>query len=461
MSPMTLRPALAALGLAGAVLAGCSPPEDQLAKGRNLVLISLDTLRADRLGAYGYSVQGASPSPRLDALMGSGVRFASASAPRAITWPSLATVLTGLYPRSHGVADNGYQLADDLPTLATILQSEGYRTGRFLSNMCQANPNGWDQTYCSRGVDSKIDPQALEWLESLEEGTPFFLWAHYFGAHSPYYNGGSRAAKRLDPGYEGPVAAKKGWLNRIMLEKIPLDEADLRHLDALYDAAVMGSDRFVGALMDGLQERERLDDTLIVLLSDHGEELYDHNAYIYHACSVYQTGLHVPLAFVAPGVISAGAVVEQSVELLDVSPTVLELLGIETPPSLQGSSLVPYLLDSGTEAAGRPAFSEYGGTRIHTVLSGNWKLVDNPDHESPICLPGATESHYLLAPVELYNLAEDPLEKHNLAEEYPEKVEELRELIRRRFADLPNRWTPQEIPEELKEELEALGYVAN
>jgi len=457
----TFRLALAALGLASAVVAGCSPPEDQLAKGRNLVLISLDTLRADRLGAHGYSVQGSSPSPRLDDLMGNGVRFASASAPRAITWPSLATVLTGLYPRSHGVADNGYKLADDLPTLATILQSEGYRTGRFLSNMCQANPSGWDLTYCSRAVDSKIAPHALEWLDSLEEGPPLFLWVHYFGAHSPYYNGGTRAAKRLDPGYEGPVAPKKGWLNRIMLEKIPLNEVDLRHLDSLYDAAVMGSDRFVGALLDGLQERGMLDNSLIVLLSDHGEELYDHNAYIYHACSVYQTGLHVPLAFVAPGIIPAGDVVEQSVELLDVSPTVLELLGVEAPPSLQGSSLVPYLLDPGTEEEGRPAFSEYGDTRIHTVLSGNWKLVDNPDHDSPICLPGATERHYPVAPVELYNLVEDPLEKRNLAEQYPEKVEELRELIRRRFADLPNRLTPQEIPEELKEELEALGYVAN
>lgn len=461
MTTATHRLALAALGLIGAMGPGCSPPEAPLARGRNLVLISLDTLRADRLGAYGYLVQGSSPSPRLDALMGSGVRFASASAPRAITWPSLATILTGLYPTSHGVADNGYELADDVPTLATILQSEGYRTGRFLSNMCQANPTGWNQTYCSRGVDSNIDSPALEWLDGLEDGPPFFLWVHYFGAHSPYYNGGTRASRHLDPGYEGPVAPKKGWLNRIMLEKIPLNQADLRHLDALYDAAVMGSDRFVGGLLDGLEARGMLADSLIVLLSDHGEELYDHNAYIYHACSVYQTGLHVPLAFVAPGVIPAGGVVGQNVELLDVSPTVLELLGIEAPPALQGSSLVPYLLDPGTEEAGRPAFSEYGHFRIHTVRSGDWKLVDNPDHDSPICLPGATEGHYPLAPVELYNLAEDPLETHNLARQYPDKVEELRELIRRRFADLPDRLTPQEIPEELQEELEALGYVAN
>lgn len=461
MSAPSLRLRLASIGSGLVLLTGCSAPAERLAEGHNLVLISLDTLRADRLGAYGHSVLGSSPSPRLDALMAQGVRFARASAPRAITWPSLASVLTGLYPKSHGVADNGYQLAPGLPTLATILHGAGYRTGRFLSNMCQADPRGWDHTYCSRGVDSKLEPQVGEWLDGLAGEQPFFLWVHYFGAHSPYYNGGMRAAKRLDPGYEGPVAPKKGWLNRIMLENIPLSEADLRHLDALYDAAVMGSDRLVGNLLDRLAAAGALDETVIVLLSDHGEDLYDHNGYIYHACSVYQSGLHVPLAFVAPGVVASEGVVEQNVELLDVSPTVLELLGIATPPSLQGSSLLPHLLDPAEQDEPRPAFSQYGLYRIHTVVSGDWKLVDNPDHDSPICLPGASAGHYPLAPVELYDLARDPSESHNLAEQYPEKVEELRALIRHRFADLPDRLTPQEIPEELEKELEALGYVAH
>lgn len=449
---------------------GCSQPDTEPAegarltggaKGRNLILITVDTLRADRLGAYGHLVQGSTPSPQIDAFMATGVRFASAIAPRAITWPSLASVLTGLYPRGHGVFENGYELLEGIPTLATILQAQGYQTGRFLSNMCRANHLGWDESFCSRGVDSKINPQALDWLDGLDGERPFFLWVHYFGGHSPYYNGGDRAAKRLNPGYEGPVAPKKGWLNRIMIEETPLDEADTRHLDALYDAAVMGSDRFAGGIVESLQQRALTENSLLVMLADHGEDLYDHHQYIYHACSVYQSGLHVPLAITAPGLLPANVVVEQSVGLLDVAPTILDLLEIPPPDTLHGTSLVPYLERPGDAGEGRPAFSEYSPSRIHTVQLGEWKLVDNPDHESPYCLPGAPVGHYPLAAVELYNLADDPLETTNLATQYPERVAELQELIRRRFAELPQQLTPQEVPEELKEELEALGYVAN
>ena len=458
--------------LAFAILAAtsCSQPDEQpepgnvlagSADGRNVILITVDTLRADRLGAFGHRVGDISPSPRIDALLASGVRFTSAIAPRAITWPSLASVLTGLYPSGHGVFENGYELIEGIPTLATLLAGRGYQTGRFMSNMCRANHLGWDHSFCSRGVDSKINPEALTWVDQVDPDGPFLLWAHYFGAHSPYYNGGDRASKRLDPGYEGPVAPKKGWLNRIMTEEIALGADDIRHLDALYDAAVMGSDGFTGELLDGLEEKGLLSSSLIVFLADHGEDLYDHNQYIYHACSVYQSGIQVPLAFVAPGLLPVSTVVDQTVELMDVTPTILDLLGISPPESFHGISLAPLLQGSDLSDLGRPAFSEYGSSRIHTVQLGPWKLVDNPDHDSPYCLPGAPEGHYPLAQVELYNLADDPLETTNLAAEYPEKVAELKELIRQRFANLPSRLDAQDLPEDLKKELEALGYVAN
>lgn len=463
-SPET-GPAAILLLLAAGLATGCARPDagptlPGAARGRNLILITIDTLRADRLGAYGYRIQDVSPTPRLDELMASGVRFARATAPRALTWPSLASVLTGLYPSAHGVVENGYEFPDGLPTLPNILQAQGYRTGRFLSNMCRANHTGWDASFCSQGVDGKINPRATEWLDSLEPDASFFLWVHYFGAHSPYYNGGDRAAKRLDPGYEGPVLPKKKALNRLMTQRTPLTERDVRHLDAIYDAAVMGSDRFVGELLDALRQRGLLEDSLTILLSDHGEDLWDHHGYIYHACSVYESCLHVPLAFVAPDLLPGGVVVQQSVELLDVMPTVLELLGVGDVPTMHGRSLVGHL-GRFRDGGGRPSFSEYGASRIHTALADDWKLVDNPDHESPYCLAGAGEDHYPLEPVELYNLAEDPLETRNLAARYPERVAELQALIQRRFADLPRNLVPQEVPEELKEELRALGYVAD
>jgi arylsulfatase A-like enzyme len=427
--------------------------------------LTVDTLRADRLGAYGYTER--ATSPRIDELLGGGVRFEQASAQRSSTWPSLASLLTGLYPQAHGVVENGYGFPDDLPTLPKLLQGSGYRTGAFLSNMCQANHQGWDAFACSGGQDGKTVRRAVEWAQGLgsaggqgDSDRPFFLWVHLFGAHGPYYNGGDHAARVLDPGYKGPVGPKKWMLNRIMSEKVALDPRDIRHLDALYDAAVMGSDRLSGSLLDGLRAAGKLDKTLIVFTADHGEELYDHNGYLYHSCSVYQTGLHVPLGITAPGLLPAGARVPQTVEIIDVLPTVLGLLAVTAPAEMHGRSLVPYLERPGEGGRGKPAFSEYGSTKIRTVVKDNWKLIQNPDAIDPVCIPDAPPGHYPIAEAELYDLAADPLETKNLAAERPEVVAELSRLIQRRFAGIANRAQGQELPEELKKELEALGYVA-
>ena len=433
------------------------------AAGWNVVLVSVDTLRADRLGAYGYAARPTSPA--IDGLLGSGVAFEQAMAQRSTTWPSLASVLTGLYPSGHGVVQNGYGFPDQIATLPEVLGAAGYRTAAFLSNMCQANHQGWDDFACAGGQDGKTLRRALEWAEARapESGTaqPFFLWVHLFGAHSPYYNGGDLAARQLDPGYDGPLGPKKWQLDRVMTEPLRLTARDVRHLDALYDAAVMGSDRHVGSLLAGLRQAGRLERTVVVFLSDHGEELYDHHGYLYHACSVYQTALHVPLAFAAPELLPAGSRVPQTVELVDVTPTLLDLLGVAPPAGLHGRSLVPYLERPGAGGAGKPAFSEYHPEVINTVLFGGWKLVANPRAASPVCMEGAPAGHYPIAERELYDLSRDPGETENLAAAQPAKVAELLDLLRERFAGMARQGGPQEISPELRKELEALGYVAN
>jgi arylsulfatase A-like enzyme len=279
-------------------------------------------------------------------------------------------------------------------------------------------------------------------------------------AHAPYYNGGGRAA-RWDPSYEGPVAPRKRPLDRIMQAPIPLSPRDVTHLDAVYDAAIRGTDEISGALLEELRRRGLLERTVIVFLADHGEDLYDHHGYLYHACSVYQTTLHVPLGVVARGIIPAGIAIEQTVELIDVLPTVLELLGIEPPAEQHGVSLVPYLADPGTERRGRPAFSEYGDSQIRTVLAGRFKLVNNPQAITPRCMEGVADDFYPIGRTELYDLEADPQERVNLAASRPEKVAELQGLIGRRWARLTNRVRRQELPDEIKKQLRALGYVAD
>ncbi|HEX7183814.1 MAG TPA: sulfatase [Thermoanaerobaculia bacterium] len=426
------------------------------AKGWNVVLLTVDTLRADRLGAYGYEVRPTSPG--IDAQLASGVVFETAMAQRAATWPSLASLLTGLYPSAHGVAENGYGFPGDLPTLPKVLGKAGYRNGAFLSNMCKANHQGWETLRCTGGQDGKTVRNALEWMGAQPGDRPFFLWVHLFGAHPPYYNGGDRA-RQLDPGYAGSLAPKKWALDRVMTEKVPLGPRDVQHLNALYDASVEGTDGIAASLLDGLRSAGRLERTIVVFTADHGEELYAHNQYLYHSCSVYQTTLHVPLGISAPALIPAGARVPQTVELIDVMPTLLALLGLPVPQVQHGRSLVPYLERPGGGGPGKPAFSEYGSTEIRTVVQGRWKLVSNPEGHEPVCIPQAPMPHFPIARAELYDLETDPGETANLAAKNPRTVAELSKLIREKFSGLRKRG-PQQVPEEMRKELEALGYVA-
>jgi arylsulfatase A-like enzyme len=428
------------------------------AKGWNVVLLTVDTLRADRLGTYGYTAR--KNSPRVDAQLASGVTFENAMSQRASTWPSLASVLTGLYPSGHGVNENGYGFPDDLPTLPKLLHAAGYQTGAFLSNMCQANHQGWDAFSCSGGQDGKDVRRALEWARGVAAGRPFLLWVHLFGAHPPYYNGGG-GADEIDPGYRGTLGPRKKLLDPVMTTPVALGARDVQHLDALYDAAVQGSDRISGSLLAGLGAAGRLDHTIVIFAADHGEELYQHNHYLYHSCSVYQTTLHVPLGFAAPGLIPAGARVPQIVELIDVLPTLLDLVGVAKPAEQHGRSLVPDLERPGRAGRGLPAFSEYGSSTLHTVLQDHWKLVHNPDGFSPICIPNAPPNHYPIAREELYDLSRDPGETVNLAAKEPAKVAELARLLDRRFAGLRNRVHDQKVPDALKKELNSLGYVAH
>jgi arylsulfatase A-like enzyme len=472
IATVAMLAALAALGLVaagcrgGATGVGAGPAAGRglagAARGWNVLLLTIDTLRSDRLGAYGYRRR--ATSPHLDGQMGAGIVFDSAFSQRAATWPSLASVLSGLYPSGHGVDENGYGFPDDLPTLPKLLHGAGYRTAAFLSNMCDANHLGWDDRTCMGGKDGRTVQEALDWAAGPEPAPrrPFLMWVHLFGAHPPYYNGGD-LANQLDPGYEGELGPKKWRLDEVMTQHLRLDAADLRHLDALYDGAVIGSDRLAGALLDGLRHAGKLDHTLVVIAADHGEELYAHNAYLYHACSVYQTTLHVPLAFAAPGLLRANARVPQAVELIDVLPTLLELLAVAPPARLDGRSLVPYLERPGEGGAGKPAFSEYGASHLHTVIQGGWKLVDNPDDLQPACIPGPAGKpplHYAIGRSELYDLAHDPGETVNLAATHPVEQAALARLIVQRFSHLATRAHPQQVPEKLRKELTDLGYVA-
>jgi len=370
-----LRPALAACVVcAVALLANCSRAPSQV----SLLLITLDTTRADHLGTYGLS---GAKTPHLDRLAAEGIRYEHAYSPAPITLPAHASLMTGLYPFEHGVRDNGtFRLSEGAVTLAEILQRRGYRTGAavgaFVLDRRFGLAQGFDHYddamppersagpfgFTERGAPAVTDA-ALAWFD--EHGHhPFFLWVHYFDPHAAH-----------DPHVDDPELAAL----------LP------------YDAEIAYMDREIGRLVDRLRTAQRDAQTLIVVAADHGEGLWEHGE-ISHGYFVYQSTLRAALILRLPDAARTGIAIAQPVSLVDVFPTVLEQLGIE-PPAVSGRVL-PTGGDS-EDAKERSIYFEnyavaysFGLHPLRGIVRGHDKWIDAPRPER-------------------YDLAADPHETEN------------------------------------------------
>jgi len=397
---------------------------------RAVLLLTIDTLRADRVGAYG-SVRGLTPS--LDALAGDGVRFAEAYSVVPLTAPSHASMLTGRYPLAHRLRNNGSEVLPAGERLVSeILKEKGYRTAAIVSALVLASEYGLNRgfdLYYQDGIkgtdrgsglwfnhrrgDLTVD-RAIDWLRA-ETDRPFFLWVHLFDPHDPY-----------DP----PTPFKERF------EKNP------------YDGEVAFADQQVGRLFDEMRRLGIYDDTLIVMAADHGEGLGDHGEKA-HATFVYNSTMHVPLIVRLPGGRGAGRVVRDLASPMDIAPTILEALGIPLPEGMQGVSLL------GATRGGRvPARSlilesvhaaaAYGWSPVRALQRPVWKLIDLPDGE-------------------LYDVTEDPREARNLHEAERSRADEMRQELSQLVADTERSASSTEtatIDEETRDRLQSLGYIA-
>src|SRR5436305_8297389 len=277
----------------------------------SVLLISIDTLRADRLGSYGYK---SAETPAMDALAARGLRFDQAATVTPLTLPAHTSLLTGTFPTFHGVRDNGqFYVSDDQITLAEVLKANGYRTGGFIGAFVLDRrwgiAQGFDTYYddfdlskyeLAAGIDAAQRPgrdvvdHALGWLRQPSTD-PFFAWVHLYDPHSPY---------------EAPEA---------VAERFP------RTLTGAYDAEVAEADIQVGRLIEGLRERGTLDRTLIVVVGDHGESLGEHQEQ-QHGFFIYDATTRIPLIMSGPGI--PARVVPEQVRITDVMPTILDLCHI-------------------------------------------------------------------------------------------------------------------------------------
>lgn len=421
---------------------------------KNLVLVSIDTLRPDHLHAYGYPRE---TSPHLDRLAGRGLLFRNAETVQSATWPALTSLHTSLYPSSHGVIWNGQDPSEDLVTLAEVLRQKGYSTSAFLANMRRRH-RGFSRIFMSRrGGDQALEDRIAveEAIRQLhrERRRPFFLWLHLLSPHAPYTPPPPYDTAFTRPGASS-VSAGIEALALVREKNLPLTEGDLAHVVGLYDGEVAWVDELVGRLLAALRELDLEENTLVALTADHGEDLYEHNRYFFHSPSIYGSSIRIPLILALPGVLPEGVVTDHPASLVDVAPTVLGLLGIPSLPQFQGQDLLPR-----RALPARPvrttAFSETHGT-IYALSTAEWRFIYNPGKLHPAA-PGGP---YPIGEVELYRLPDDPREQRNLAPSRPDLVRVLTgEVVAWKTRYAGGQRPQRDVDPQTAEELRALGYV--
>jgi arylsulfatase A-like enzyme/Flp pilus assembly protein TadD len=398
----------------------------------NVILVTVDTLRADKIGCYGNTLV---RTPTIDAFAASGIRFEDCITQAPLTLPSHTTILTGTLPIHHGVRDNGgFVVPSELVTMGEVFKARGYATSAFVAAYVLDSKWGLDQgfdTYFDKFDLSRFDKislgevqrpanevidEALGWLERNKDGR-FFAWIHLYDPHTPY---------------GPPEPFNSEYPQSPYLGEIAFADSQLARLKGFIDRNGLG------------------DHTFLVLAGDHGESLGEHQEQT-HGFFVYQAALHVPLIVVTPFPGLRGVISGETVGLVDILPTVCEMTGIAVPAGVQGTSLVPSFFRPGARAD-RLAYSEtfypryhYGWSDLRSVQDGRYKLI--------------------LAPVpELYDLDLDPREQKNLVYLEKQVFEDLSARAEALMAEAGRNALEVDlgkVDEETREKLAALGYVGS
>jgi arylsulfatase A-like enzyme len=432
--------------LLAATVAACGPGRraEGPAPAENVILVSIDTLRADRLGCYGREP---SFTPNIDAFRKDAVLFEPTIAQAPSTLSSHASLFTSLLPQHHGASiERRHSLAPDHLTLAEVLRAAGLKTAAFhgggqLDAVFGLN-QGFDvwKTPGHRPGEPFSDlfqptvAAALSWLEEIRRER-FFLFVHTYEVHHPYTPSPEDLAV-VETSYDGslPSEISIDLLNAINDKRFAITPEDLRHIENTYEAEIRSTDAAFGVLIEGLRRLDLYEQTLVVFTSDHGEEFGEHGVVGWHSHTLYDELLRVPLLIKYPGSWHAGQTLSDQVRLLDVAPTIVGSLGLDRPTVFEGANLTLYAAGGPPPAPYAVSALEEGGTSIRTL---EWKRIRRS----------------------LFDLSHDPGETEDVADEFPGISEKLRliklELITEGPAigavDAP-------ISPELRERLESLGY---
>jgi len=446
----------------------------------NVLLVTVDSLRPDHVGCYGYEQ---ATTPTIDDLAADSVQFTQAAANGTSTPPSFAAILSSTHPLMYG----GWRyLVDDRPLIARELGEAGFATVAFHSNphigKTRNHDNGFETFidtaegsdsvatlkdrvehaipsdtviysllrrawhYFTQATDTAayakadtITDSALDWFDEEWEGGRFFVWLHYMDVHYPFFP----PDEHMDAlGYDSLSKSRKGRLNRRMHEDPDaLNEQDIADLRKLYDGEIRFTDHEIGRLLDELGARDVLDDTAVFVSADHGEAFGEHDRFGHHSYP-YEEIIRVPLVVSTPD--DDGGRVDQQVSLIDLGPTMYDLLGLETPGKVQGRSLEPLLSGGDREETVHITTSKQG--RILSTRTPEWKCIWEMDEDT----------------VELFDLTADPEESTDVSGDNPEVVAEYRAIIEDYLEQCEQ--SEVELPEvdhsmEVEQRLKDLGYV--
>lgn len=410
----------------------------------NVLLIILDTVRADRLSCYGY---GAETTPAIDALARKGLRFERFFSNASWTLPSHASIFTGLYPAAHRATQETLRLSDARPTLAEIFSKAGYQTFGASSNPIVRRRSGlargfqvFHEVFRGEGAEPSTERDRRmhrnnaafeEFLATSDRKRPFFAFLNYIEAHLPYDPPPAFASKFVGDDFLGmDVSRARGLLMPDHYVRNMITEEDFRILSHLYDAEIAYVDAQIGQLISFLEADGRLDDTIVVITSDHGDNIGEHGHFA-HVLSIYNTLLHVPLVIVLPDGAHAGEVRRDIGQSIDLFPTLLAYCGLEYDGEMHGRNLFA----EGAETVRARAMAEYyyprqvmnvlGATaieqrmeeflpymrRLRALQDGGMKLIWGSDGRH-----------------ELYDIAKDPYEQRNLLLDHPDDVR-LHEMV--------------------------------
>lgn len=442
-------------------LIGCNATR----KDHNIILISLDTLRSDRLGCYGHT---RNTSPHMDTLASQGILFLNARAQSSWTLPSHMSLFTSLYPSFHQVKNTDQCLSPHITTMAQILKKNGFTTAAFTEggNLSQIHgfSRGFD-IYGEKSQDINITfNQAMKWLRSNARERKFFLFIHTYENHTPYLR--KALANPIKRGRLGETLPKNQQLFDIIFGRFLLTSQEKEYVKSLYDSGILYADSYIGMLLNVMEDLALMENTTLIVLSDHGEDLWDHGISPSHGVTLYEDQLRVPL-IIYDRTLPSNFKIESPVQLIDIMPTLLSLNRIPIPPNLQGENLLP-LIYSKNKSTNKTIFSEgtfYGPNRI-AIIKDDYKYVTIPRLHEVKGVP-STKILFVLEPGleerSLFNLKEDPSEKNNLIDKEPVRAQKLFALLEKEYLSKSRNIKPmpllQKPSQEQKERLKALGYI--